>query len=69
MFTIALELFEDSAYIKQCIQHKSKLKKLPKNTLKVKFIRRDIGYHADDFVKARKSVHTIYQVFTFNRNK
>lgn len=69
MFSVPIRAFEDKKFIKSCIKHLSKLNEVPKNTLKIKFVKRVIDYNGYDFMEDRKSVHTTYQVFIFNRNK
>lgn len=41
--------------------------KLPKNTLKVKYIKPFIGFHNDDFVMNMKTISFSYRVYTFKR--
>lgn len=42
-------------------------KELPKNTLRCKLLKHELGYHFDDFVYDRKTLRSSYSVYTFKR--
>lgn len=49
-------------------KNKPKQKELPKNTLKVEFLKHELGFDKDDFMFDRRTLRSQYNIYTFKRN-
>lgn len=67
MCKISNEAMNNSIVMKLIKNDLKRIKRLPKNTLKVKLIKFDTGLHMDDFVRNLSTARAEFEVITFRR--